>query len=483
MKCAIIGCGRIAVNHVKAVANNDLDLVALCDIDDSKFDIMLEKAGCGDFPEAERYADYHQMLEEHPEIELVAIATESGKHAAIALDCIDAGKNLIIEKPMAMSIADADEVWIMDMVGKGKKDKGAVWVARRVPDGYISGHANHPRIHTFPLKDKNKETIYSPDVIKFAREQGYFDGKDADFDFCKAYAVTDFGALRGCEARVWSYFNKFSSGMDRWLPWIDRAEGEPMPAWVKPDRPLTADDLKWAMRDHFEGTPYDMTQDVGAGPFGVPYRWRPMEFEVDSVKYVHERAIATQQTGWSFVAQVRGDVPADRRGLLWFGTDDANTCVYLPVFCSVTEVPSQLGPGDINTFDRNSNFWMNSLVANQAYNRYSQMIPDIRKVQNGLEKSMSDEVALAWNASDFNANDLLGRWAQKATDDYRDLATFLFVKFMDGNIKKQAPDGSFLRTPEGIPAYPDFGGYDDPRYFENIARTTGDRLKVKPVKY
>lgn len=383
----------------------------------------------------------------------------------------------------SFSIADADEVWIMDMVGKGKKDKGAVWVARRVPDGYISGHANHPRIHTFPLKDKNKETIYSPDVIKFAREQGYFDGKDADFDFCKAYAVTDFGALRGCEARVWSYFNKFSSGMDRWLPWIDRAEGEPMPAWVKPDKPLTADDLKWAMRDHFEGTPYDMTQDVGAGPFGVPYRWRPMEFEVDSVKYVHERAIATQQTGWSFVAQVRGDVPADRRGLLWFGTDDANTCVYLPVFCSVTEVPSQLGPGDINTFDRNSNFWMNSLVANQAYNRYSQMIPDIRKVQNGLEKSMSDEVALAWNASDFNANDLLGRWAQKATDDYRDLATFLFVKFMDGNIKKQAPDGSFLRTPEGIPAYPDFGGYDDPRYFENIARTTGDRLKVKPVKY
>lgn len=391
----------------------------------------------------------------------------------------------------SFSIADPDEVWVMDLIGKGKAGKDAVWVARRVPDGYISGHANHPRIHKFPLKDKSGETIYSPDVIKFARSQGYFDGKDEDFDFSKAYAVTDFGALRGCDARVWSYFNKFAKGMDAYLPWIDRAEGEPMPLWVKPDTTLTADDLKWMMRDHYEGTPYDMTQDVGAGPFKVPYRWRPMDFEVDSVKYTHERAIATQQTGWSFVAQLRRDLPDYMQGLLWFGTDDANTCVYLPVFCSVTEVPLQLGHGDTNTFDRNSNFWMNSLVANQAYNRYSQMIPDIRKVQKSLEDSIAVDVDKAirelpqFDREDAVAltNDLLGIWAEKATDQYRDLATFLFVKFMDGNIKKQAPDGSFLRTEEGIPAYPDFGGYDDPRYFENIARTTGDRLKVREIKY
>ena len=391
----------------------------------------------------------------------------------------------------SFSIADPDEVWVMDLIGKGKAGKDAVWVARRVPDGYISGHANHPRIHKFPLKDKSGETIYSPDVIKFARSQGYFDGKDEDFDFSKAYAVTDFGALRGCDARVWSYFNKFAKGMDAYLPWIDRAEGEPMPLWVKPDTTLTADDLKWMMRDHYEGTPYDMTQDVGAGPFKVPYRWRPMDFEVDSVKYTHERAIATQQTGWSFVAQLRRDLPDYMQGLLWFGTDDANTCVYLPVFCSVTEVPLQLGHGDTNTFDRNSNFWMNSLVANQAYNRYSQMIPDIRKVQKSLEDSIAVDVDKAirelpqFDREDAVAltNDLLGIWAEKATDQYRDLATFLFVKFMDGNIKKQAPDGLFLRTEEGIPAYPDFGGYDDPRYFENIARTTGDRLKVREIKY
>lgn len=391
----------------------------------------------------------------------------------------------------SFSIADPDEVWVMELIGKGKADKGAVWVARRVPDGYISGHANHPRIHKFPLKDKSGETIYSPDIIKFARAQGYFDGKDEDFDFSKAYAVTDFGALRGCDARVWSYFNRFHKGMDQYLPWIDRAEGEPMPLWVKPDTLLTATDLKWMMRDHFEGTPYDMTTDVGAGPFKVPYRWRPMEFEVDSVKYVHERAIATQQTGWSFVAQLRSDLPEYLRGLLWFGTDDANTCVYLPVFCSVTKVPIQLGHGDTNTFDRNSNFWMNSLVANQAYNRYSQMIPDIRKVQKSLEDSIGVDVnkAIA-ELPEFDdatarslTDDLLEIWAQKATDQYRDLATFLFVKYMDGNIKKQAPDGSFLRTEEGIPAYPEFGGYDDPRYFENIARTTGDRLKVRDIEY
>ncbi len=391
----------------------------------------------------------------------------------------------------SFSIADPDEVWVMELIGKGKADKGAVWVARRVPDGYISGHANHPRIHKFPLKDKTGETIYSPDVIKFARQQGYFAGKDEDFDFSRTYAVTDFGALRGCDARVWSYFNRFHKGMDAYLPWIDRAEGEPMPLWVKPDSLLTATDMKWMMRDHFENTPYDMTTDVGAGPFKVPYRWRPMEFEVDSVKYVHERAIATQQTGWSFVAQLRSDLPGYLRGLLWFGTDDANTCVYLPVFCSVTRVPLQLGHGDTNTFDLNSNFWMNSLVANQAYNRYSQMIPDIRKVQKSLEDSILVDVNKAIvELPEFDdetarllTDDLLEIWAQKATDRYRELSTFLFVKFMDGNIKKQAPDGSFLRTEEGIPAYPDFGGYDDPRYFENIARTTGDRLKVRDIDY
>lgn len=391
----------------------------------------------------------------------------------------------------SFSIADPDEAWVMELIGKGKAGKDAVWVARRVPDGYISGHANHPRIHKFPLKDKSGETLYSPDVIKFARSQGYFNGKDEDFDFSKAYAVTDFGALRGCDARVWAYFNKFKSGMDEYLPWIDRAEGEPMPLWVKPDSLLTVTDMKWMMRDHFEGTPYDMTGDIGAGPYKVPYRWRPMTFTVDSVEYTHERAIATQQTGFSFVAQMRSDLPPYLRGLLWFGTDDANTNVYLPVFCSVKRAPAQLAQGDVNTIDWNSNFWVNNYVANQAYNRYSQMIPDIRRVQGQLERDIAEDVRVALEQiPEFTdpeicqqlTQDLADIWAERATTEYKKLGDYLFVKFMDGNIKKTDENHNFMKSEYGLPVYPNFGGYDE-RYFRSIVDDAGPRLRVNPIKY
>ncbi len=391
----------------------------------------------------------------------------------------------------SFSIADPDEAWVMELIGKGKADKGAVWVARRVPDGHISGHANHPRIHKFPLKDKTGETIYSPDVIKFARSQGYFNGKDEDFDFSKAYGVTDFGALRGCDARVWAYFNKFSKGMDAYLPWIERAEGEPMPLWVKPDSLLTASDMKWMMRDHFEGTPYDMTNDIGAGPYKVPYRWRPMTFTVDSVEYTHERAIATQQTGFSFVAQLRGDLPAYLRGLLWFGTDDANTSVYLPVFCSVKKAPAQLAHGDINTLDWNSNFWVNNYVANQAYNRYSLMIPDIRRVQSKLERDIEEDVRVAIEQIPAFSDEeichnltqaLADIWAERATTEYKKLGDYLFVKFLDGNMKKTDADHNFVKSEHGMPVYPEFPGYDD-RYFRTIVDDAGPRLRVNKISY
>ena len=391
----------------------------------------------------------------------------------------------------SFSIPDPDEAWVMELIGKGKADKGAVWVARRVPDGHISGHANHPRIHKFPLKDKTGETIYSPDVIKFARSQGYFTGKYEDFDFSKAYGVTDFCSIRGCDARVWAYFNKFSKGMDAYLPWIDRAEGEPMPLWVKPDSLLTASDMKWMMRDHFEGTPYDMTNDIGAGPYKVPYRWRPMTFTVDSVEYTHERAIATQQTGFSFVAQLRGDLPAYLRGLLWFGTDDANTSVYLPVFCSVKKAPAQLAHGDINTLDWNSNFWVNNYVANQAYNRYSLMIPDIRRVQSKLERDIEEDVRVAieqipaFSDEEICHNltqDLADIWAERATTEYKKLGDYLFVKFLDGNMKKTDADHNFVKSEHGMPVYPEFPGYDD-RYFRTIVDDAGPRLRVNKISY
>lgn len=416
---------------------------------------------------------------------LIYIALERSKTAREALEVMTelVDKHGYASEGESFTIADPTEAWIMEMIGKGKDNPGAVWVARRIPDGMIAGHANHARIHRFPLDDP--ETLYSPDVISFARDKGYYEGPDSLFDFSRAYAVTDFGALRGCDARVWSYFNRFTPDADKYLEWIDRGEGEPMPLWVKPDRKLSATDLKWMMRDHFEGTPYDMTTDIGAAPFGVPYRFRPMTFMVDSVEYTHERAIATQQTGFSLVAQMNQSLPKELRGLLWFGTDDANTCVYLPIFCSVGATPVQLAHGSMYKIDRDANFWVNNIVANQAYGRYSKMIPDIRAVQGWLEADIQAEVdSLTANPpADIAAatQALADRWAAKATADYRELGDYLLVKYLDGNVKKTNEDGTFRSTPYGIPESPTFGGYDDPRYFENIARTTGSRLKVHAV--
>ena len=389
----------------------------------------------------------------------------------------------------SFSIADPDEIWIMELIGKGKDEKGAVWVARRIPDGYISGHANHARIHTFPLNDP--ETLYAPDVISFARKKGLFNGKDEEFDFSRAYAETDFSALRGCDARVWSYYNKFTDNGNEYLAWINEAKGEPMPLWVKPNRKLTVEDLKWMMRDHFEDTPFDMTKDAGAGPFNVPYRFRPMTYEVDGRQYTHERAIATQQTGFSFVAQMRSDVPDAMKGILWFGTDDANTCVYMPILCWTAATPDQLKEGNLNVLDWNANFWVNNYVANQAYNRYSRMIPDIRRVQSQLENKMVADVEALEKNPDMKdpaksrelAQQLANYWAEKSTTDYKALGDYLFVKHLDGNIKKEDKDHNFLFTPEGFVESPKFGGYDNPEYFRTIVRTAGDRLQTHKIEY
>jgi len=391
----------------------------------------------------------------------------------------------------SFSVADANEAWIVEMIGKGSGHKGAVWVARRIPDGYISGHANNPRIHTFPLNDP-ENTLYSPDVISFAREMGYFDGKDEDFSFSRAYMTYDYLAYRGCDGRVWSYFNRFApQEAAKSLPWVMEGRGEPMPLWVKPDSLLTLGDMQWMMRDHFEGTPMDMTTDIGAGPYDVPYRWRPMEFEVDSVKYFHERAIATQQTGFSFVAQCDGNAPEGMAATLWFGADDANTTVYSPIYSCMTAVPRcfEEGNGDMYTISRDAAFWAHNMVANQAYNRYSQMIPDIRSVQKELEeKAHLEDARLRGNLKGKSLTEqnksltaVSHALANGATKRFFELNDFLMVKFLDGNIKKQNPDGSFLRTATGLPAQPQYGGYNE-RYFREIVRENGDRLKVRNLK-
>ena len=386
----------------------------------------------------------------------------------------------------SFSIADADEVWIMEMIGKGKADKGAVWVARRVPDDCISGHANHSRIHQFPLDDP--ETLYSPDVISFARSQGYFDGKDEDFSFSRAYAVTDGGALRGCDGRVWSFYNRFNPAEAApYLDWVLRGQGDPLPLWIRPQQKVDVRQMQAMMRDHFEGTPMDMTLDVGAGPYKVPYRWRPLTYEVDSTEYTHERAIATQQTGFSFVSQMDSKAPAAMRGILWFGVDDANTCVYVPVYNSVTDVPHEfaVGNGDMYNISWDAAFWVNNYVANQAYNRYSQMIPDIRRVQNAEEQTLDSEVkalmAAVKGMDEAEALNVVRNHSMMASQrylrNYKNLGDYLLVKYLDGNVKKEK-DGKFMRTPEGMCVSPDFPGYDE-RYYRSIVEDAGDRLLVK----
>lgn len=390
----------------------------------------------------------------------------------------------------SFSIADKDEVWVMELIGKGA-EKGAVWIAVRIPDGAISGHANQPRIRQVNFKDKNN-VKYSRDVVDFARKKGWYSGKDKDFSFADVYEEYDYGTLRGCDARVWSFFRRFNKDADKYYAWCNGESTEPMPLYIFPDRKITLAEMQERMRDHFEDTPFCMTEDVGAGPNKVPYRWRPMDYTVDGKKYMHERAIATQQTGWSFVAQSRPDLPDPVGGLLWFGTDDANTCVYMPFYCSMTEIPLEVrhGNGDMNTYSDTANFWMTNRVANQAYHRYDLMIPDIRKVQGALEakyqtgRPQVDEALVAL----YNRGDNAGLTAavnaegaaiaREATDAYRDLDRRLLVRFMDGNMKKVDENGNFIYSEDGMPIYPDFPGYNQ-EYFDIIVEKTGTHFLDK----
>ncbi|NBC83586.1 MAG: dipeptidase [Bacteroidetes bacterium] len=288
----------------------------------------------------------------------------------------------------SFSIADPNEVWLLEMIGKGKGNTGAVWVARKVPDGYISGHANQARIRTFPLNDP-ENCMYADDVIDFARQKGYFKGKDKDFSFADAYAPIDFGGARFCEARVWSGFRRVNNNMEQYA---DYAKGENldnrMPLWIKPDEPLSVKDVMELMRDHYDGTELSMKTDIGAGPFGCAVRWRPLVWKVNDSSYFNERAISTQQTGFSFVAQSRSWLPDPIGGILWFGVDDTYSTVYSPMYCGIYSVPPTFatGNGGIMDFSDNSAFWVFNQVSNLAYSRYSLMIPEIRQKQARLEE-------------------------------------------------------------------------------------------------
>jgi dipeptidase len=379
----------------------------------------------------------------------------------------------------------------MDLIGKGPGNKGAVWVARRIPDGYVSAHANQARITTFPLDDP-ENCLYAEDVIDFAREKGYYKGPDKEFSFSDTYAPVTFGGARFCEARVWSFFRRITGGMDRYL---DYARGENlenrMPLWVKPDRKLAAGDLMHFMRDHYEGTPLDMTKDIGAGPHHLPYRWRPLTWTVNGETFCNERATATQQTGYSFVTESRNWLPDWIGGIFWFGVDDAATTVYNPMYCGISRVPEpfEAGNGDMITYSETSAFWAFNFVSNFCYLRYDLMTEDVKKVQAELEQKYImntpaiDKAALQMYDKDPEQaraflTDYSSGVGELTLKRWKELGRYLLVKYIDGNVKKEE-NGKFIYNEydRGIPPNPDQPGYPE-WWYEKIADDTGDDLKV-----
>lgn len=383
----------------------------------------------------------------------------------------------------SFSISDANEAWILEMIGKGAGNKGAVWVAMRIPDGYISGHANHPRITTFPLNDP-ENCIYSPDVISFAREKGYYQGSDQDFSFSDTYAPIDFEAARFCEARIWAVFNRVNKTMGEYL---DYAKGHNlkhrMPLWIKPDKKLSVYDVMELMRDYYQGTELDMSKDFGAGPYGCPYRWRPLTWAVDSMKYLNERAIATQQTGFSFIAQSRSWYPDPIGGIFWFGVDDTYHTVYNPMYCGMTSVPESyaVGNGSMMEFSETAAFWVFNQVSNFAYTRFSDISPEIRKKQSELENRYfksshkTDSIALTLYKTNpakclAYLTDYSVKTANHTVKEWKNLYAYLFTKYMDGNIKEK--DGNKLNPKVRQPGY---GKY----WYKKITEDTGNKLKVE----
>ena len=402
-----------------------------------------------------------------------------------------------------ITICDPNEAWIMEIIGKGPGRKGAVWVALRIPDDCICAHANISRIRQFPqekgrsinskqlkkINDPKIECVYAYDVISFAREKGFFSGKDADFSFREAYCPIDFENVRYADARVWSFFRHHFNHeeMDKYLPYIngDFDQCDHLPLWIKPDKPLSLRDLQNDMRDHFEGTALDMTSDMTAGPWGMPIRPLPMHYkDSDSIAYFRERPIATQQSGFTMTCQMRSWLPDDVGGVTWFNCDDADMVAYVPLYCCITQIPDAFRPENNprNEFSDKSAFWMNNWVANMIYPRYSMMIGDLRKAQKELEDyyfADQDSVLVAIKdmmpadrQSYLNKKSLT--YAEKMMQRWDQLAKHLIVKYNDQIVKRTDENGQFTRWGHDTPGY-------DQQFIDAVGKVTGDRYRLKEV--
>lgn len=418
---------------------------------------------------------------------LIYITLQRAKTAREAIDVIVELANTYgyCSSGESFSIIDTEEAWIMELIGKGPEDKGIVWVARRIPDGYVSAHANQARITTFPWNDP-ENCLYAKDVADVARKFGWFEGEDKDFSFSEAYAPADFGALRGCEARVWSFFRAVADDMDKYEDYaLGHNKENRMPLWVKPSKKVSPKVLMDCMRDHYEGTKMDMTTDIGAGGEGCPYRWRPMYFEVDGVEYCNERATATQQTGFWLVGQAR----PGKVGILWFGTDDAATSPLTPVYVTSAEVPECLkeGNGSMLKYSDTSMFWITNRVAQFAYLRYNIVGKHVRSVVDEWENKMLEAVAEMDAKIDGAkstkqavkvATEFTVASAQTLFDMWVNLDKYLMVKYIDGNVKGEDANG-FIDNGNGkdIPGKIEQPGYTE-AWKRAVAADNGEILKV-----
>ncbi|MBE6248277.1 MAG: dipeptidase [Prevotella sp.] len=390
------------------------------------------------------------------------------------------------------TICDPNEAWIMEMQGCGPDRKTSkervVWVARRIPDNAICGHANQSRIGQFPLKDK-ENVLYSKNVIKYARKMGWFSGKDEEFSWKNAYAFPDFGGRRICDARVWSFFNHHVKGMDRYLPWAlgKDKDAEDMPLWVIPDQKVSVADVMADMRDHYEGTPMAIdSTDIGAGIWEMPYRPTPLYYKVDGKKYFNERPVSTQQTAWTFVSQMRSWLPREVGGCFWFGNDDPNMVAYTPIYCSMTQQPECYhtpGADDLTFSDKNA-FWVENWVANMVYPRYSMLFPSLKQVRDSLQNAyFAQQPAIEAKAKDMEPaqrqqflNDYSVQQAQQMMDSWKQLATYLIVKYNDMTIKPEE-NGKFKRGKYGLGATVKRPGFSA-AYARRLVKETGDRYAV-----